>query len=262
MNMQAIPSLDNVKAIVTGGASGLGLATTEAIIAAGGSVTMLDINRSLGESVQQKLGSRAFFTATDVSAEPAVDAAVAKAVAQMGMINLAVNCAGIAPSARVLAKDGLMPTADFAKVIAINLTSSFSVVRAVANVMQHNELRGDPADQQRGVIINTASIAAFDGLVGQAAYAASKGGIASMTLPLAREFSRFAIRVMTIAPGLFRTPMFATLPAKAVAAMEQATPFPKRLGNPGEFAAMVCHIFQNTMLNGEIIRLDGGLRMS
>ena len=257
--MQATISLDKIKAIVTGGVSGLGLATAKQIIASGGSVAMLDINKSVGEQVQQELGSRALFIETDVSAEQAVDSAVAKAAKQFGFINLAVNCAGIAPSARVLAKDGLMPTADFAKVIAINLTSSFCVVRAAANIMQHNDLMDD---QQRGVIINTASIAAFDGLVGQAAYSASKGGIASMTLPLAREFSRFGIRVMTIAPGLFRTPLFDTLPPKAVEAMEQSTPFPKRLGNPEEFAAMVCHIFQNTMLNGETIRLDGALRMS
>lgn len=259
MNIPVMISLDKINAIITGGASGLGFATAQTIVAAGGSVVILDINASLGEAAQEELGASALFIATDVSSEAAVDAAVAQAVEQLGSINLAVNCAGIAPSARVLAKDGVLPTADFANVITLNLVSSFSVVRAVANVMQHNP---PMAEQQRGVIINTASIAAYDGLVGQAAYAASKGGIASMTLPLAREFSRFGIRVMSIAPGLFRTPMFDTLPQKTVTAMEQSIPFPKRLGNPAEFASMVCHIFQNPMLNGEVIRLDGALRMS
>ena len=259
MNTQAMRSLSNIKAVISGGASGLGLASATRIIEEGGSVALLDINQQQGEKAQQQLGERAIFIHTDVSSEAAVDQAVEAAVERFASINMALNCAGVAPSARVLGRDGVMPTADFSRVVTINLVSSFCLSRAAANAMQHNEA---DADNGRGVIINTASIAAFDGQLGQAAYAASKGGIVSMTLPLAREFSRFGIRVMTIAPGLFRTPMFDTLPPAAVEVLEQATPFPARLGNPAEFAAMVCHIFQNSMLNGETIRLDGALRMS
>jgi len=252
-------NLDEIRAIVTGGASGLGLATATAIVKAGGKVALLDINQAQGKESERVLGSAALFIQTDVSKESSVDSAVGKAVSEFGSINLAVNCAGIAPSTRVLGRDGLMSTEDFARVITINLNGCFSVMRAAANVMQNNKA---DADQQRGIIINTASIAAFDGLIGQAAYSASKAGIVGMTLPLAREFARIGVRVMTIAPGLFRTPLFDKLPPKAVEVLEASTPFPSRLGDPAEFAAMVCHIFQNTMLNGETIRLDGALRMS
>jgi len=259
MTIKTTKSLNNICALIGGGASGLGLATATRIIEAGGRVTLLDISQEQGIKAQQQLGDKSLFIETDVSSESAVDSAVEQAVNHFSHINLAVNCAGIAPSSRVLGKDGVMPTADFARVMAINLTSTFCVSRSAANAMQHNDVTDDG---ERGVIINTASIAAYDGQTGQAAYAASKGGIVSMTLPLAREFSRFGIRVMTIAPGVFLTPMFDTLPAKAVEMLEQSTPFPKRLGKPNEFAEMVCHIFQNTMLNGETIRLDGALRMS
>jgi len=252
-------NLDEIRAVVTGGASGLGLATATTIVKAGGKVALLDINQTQGKESERDLGSAALFIQTDVSNESSVDSAIGKAASELGGINLAVSCAGIAPSTRVLGRDGLMSTEDFAKVITINLNGCFSVARAAANVMQNNKA---DVDQQRGVIINTASIAAFDGLIGQAAYSASKAGIVGMTLPLAREFARIGVRVMTIAPGLFRTPLFDTLPLKAVEALEISTPFPSRLGDPAEFAAMVCHIFQNTMLNGETIRLDGALRMS
>ncbi len=251
--------LNEVCAVVTGGASGLGLATARAIIHGGGRVVLLDINQTEGERSASELGEGAFYSMTDVSDEASVDRSIQWAVDALGMINLAVNCAGIAPSQRVLGRSELMSTADFSRVTQINLNGSFTVSRAAANAMQHNS---EDKDKQRGVIVNTASIAAYDGLIGQAAYAASKAGIVGMTLPLAREFARIGVRVMTIAPGLFRTPLFDTLPASTVAELESATPFPSRLGDPAEFAAMVCHIVQNTMLNGETIRLDGALRMS
>jgi len=257
--MMCMKNLNEIKAVVTGGASGLGLATAKSIIENGGSVALLDVNRDQGDKAKSTLGDNVIFIHTDVSSESSVDKAVEQAVSEFGLINLAVNCAGIAPSNRVLGRESLLSTEDFAKVVSINLNGSFSLARAAANVMQNNDA-GD--DKQRGVIINTASIAAFDGLIGQAAYSASKAGIVGMTLPLAREFARIGVRVMTIAPGLFRTPLFDSLPPKAVEALEESTPFPSRLGDPQEFAAMVCHIFQNTMLNGETIRLDGALRMS
>lgn len=247
-----------VNAIITGGASGLGLATASRIAKENGNVAILDINEQAGQDAKKQLGDNSLFIKTDVSDEKQVDESVQHAINEFGYINLAVNCAGIAPSQRVLAKDGLMSTEDFANTIAINLISTFCVCRAAANAMQHNDPDGD---NQRGVIVNTASIAAYDGQIGQAAYSASKGGIASMTLPLAREFARIGIRVMTIAPGLFKTPMFDKLPEKAITALVENIPFPKRVGNPEEFADLVMHIFKNKIFNGEVIRLDGALRM-
>ncbi|MGD8568601.1 MAG: SDR family NAD(P)-dependent oxidoreductase [Gammaproteobacteria bacterium] len=247
-----------VHALITGGASGLGLATAQLIIHQGGKVAMLDINEQAGQQAVKQLGDNALFIETDVTHESQVDAAVEETVNQFGYINLAVNCAGIAPSQRVLGKEALMATEDFARAVTINLTSTFSVCRAAANAMQHNTPQ---QDDERGVIINTASIAAFDGQIGQAAYAASKGGVASMTLPLAREFARFGIRVVTIAPGLFKTPLFDKLPEKAINALTESIPFPKRIGRPEEFADLVLHIYNNRMFNGEVIRLDGALRM-
>ena len=247
-----------IRALITGGASGLGLATAQSIINSNGKVAILDINEENGQQALKQLGDNAIFLRTDVSHEQQVDEAVDKIVDRFGYINLAVNCAGIAPSQRVLGKDALMSTEDFAKTVAINLTSTFCVSRAAANAMQTNIPQ---QDDERGVIINTASIAAFDGQIGQSAYAASKGGIASMTLPLAREFARFGIRVVTIAPGLFKTPLFDKLPEKAIDALRESIPFPGRIGEPDEFAALVLHIFNNKMLNGEVIRLDGALRM-
>lgn len=248
------------KAIITGGASGLGQAVTESIIAAGGQASILDCDADKAEALTASLGVSTHFFMVDVTNESLVDEAVAAASKAMGGLNLAVNCAGIAPSRRVLARDGLMRSAEFEQIIKINLSGSFIVCRAAANLMQHNETQGP--DRERGVIINTASIAAFEGQIGQAAYAASKGGIASMTLPLAREFARIGIRVMAIAPGVFETPMFDTLPLDAREALATNTPFPNRLGHAREFAALVRHIVENPMLNGEVIRLDGALRMA
>jgi len=248
-----------LNAIVTGGASGLGLAVTQRIIAAGGTVVILDLDceRSANELIL--LGERAHFIATDVTSESAVDEALVEADSQLDQIQLVVNCAGIAPSKRVLARDGLISNAEFQQVINVNLNGSFNVCRAAVNLMQHNNTIGK--DEERGVIINTASIAAFEGQIGQAAYAASKGGIASMTLPLAREFARLGIRVMAIAPGLFETPMFEGLPLAAREALAANIPYPPRLGQPDEFASLVQHIVENPMLNGSTIRLDGALRM-
>ncbi|NOZ51868.1 MAG: SDR family NAD(P)-dependent oxidoreductase [Gammaproteobacteria bacterium] len=247
-----------ISALITGGASGLGLATARHIIELGGCVTLLDVNKNIGNQISKQLGEKTLFIETDVTSEAAVDAALLRATNTFGKINLALNCAGVAPSERVLSKTGLMSTSSFARTIAINLISTFCVCRAAVNVMQHNE---PDTEGQRGIIINTASIAAYDGQIGQAAYAASKGGIASMTLPLAREFSRLGIRVVTIAPGLFKTPLFDTLPPNATEALTANIPFPKRAGDPHEFAQLVLHIYHNTMLNGETIRLDGALRM-
>lgn len=184
---------------------------------------------------------------------------MANAVDFLGEITLAVNCAGVAPSRRVLARDGLMSTEEFEGIIHINLIGTFTVCRAVANVMQHNN--GQGPDDERGVIVNTASVAALEGQIGQAAYSASKGGVVSMALPLAREFARIGVRVMTIAPGIFETPMFDTLPVEAREALAANTPYPNRLGQAHEFALLVQQIYENPMLNGEVIRLDGALRM-
>ena len=248
----------SIHAIVTGGASGLGFATAEAIIRRKGKVAILNTNKSVGEAAAKQLGEQAIFIETDVSNAQQVDNAIKKTVETFGYINVAVNCAGVAPSQRVLGKEKLMSTEDFSQAIAVNLQGTFNVIRAVVNVMQHNQPQ---QNNERGVIINTASIAAFDGQVGQAAYAASKGGIVSMTLPLAREFARIGVRVVTIAPGLFKTPLFDRLPEKAIDALREQIPFPKRIGEPGEFAALVLHIVENKMINGETIRLDGALRM-
>lgn len=244
--------------VVSGGASGLGRAVVESFVTAGARVVVIDVNDAAGQALMTTWGDRLRFVHTDVTSEASVDAGVLTAQSWLGNITTVVNCAGIAPARRVLAKDGLIDMAEFTRTIQINLIGTFAVCRAVVNQMQHN-LPNEMG--QRGVIINTASIAAFDGQIGQAAYSASKAGIVGMTLPLAREFARIGVRVVTVAPGLFRTPLFDTLPPKAVADLEASTPFPKRLGHPSEFAALVAHIVDNPMLNGETIRLDGALRM-
>jgi len=249
---------NTLHAIVTGGASGLGFATAQAIVNNNGKVAILNTDRTRGEDARKKLGQNAIFIETDVSNTIQVNSAVEEALEVFGYINLAVNCAGIAPSQRVLGKDKLISPEDFTRAIEVNLMGTFNVIRAVADVMQHNQ---PGQDGERGVIVNTASIAAFDGQTGQAAYAASKGGIVSMTLPLAREFARIGIRVVTIAPGLFKTPLFDNLPEKAIDALKEQIPFPKRIGNPEEFSRLVLHIVENKMINGETIRLDGALRM-
>jgi NAD(P)-dependent dehydrogenase (short-subunit alcohol dehydrogenase family) len=249
----------DVRAIVTGGASGLGLAVAEDVVAGGGHVVLLDVNAAAGAEAVARLGERARFTAVDVTSEATVDAAVAAAVASLGGINLAVNCAGVGWPKRMVGKDGPMPGEFFRKVVEINLVGTLLVCKAAAAAMQRNEPN---ADGERGAIVMTASVAAFDGQVGQVAYAASKGGLVGMTLPMARELAGFGIRVVTIAPGLFLTPMMASLPAEAQASLGKQVPFPPRLGRPEEFAALVRQVVENPMLNGETIRLDGAIRMA
>jgi NAD(P)-dependent dehydrogenase (short-subunit alcohol dehydrogenase family) len=247
------------KAIITGGASGLGEACATAIVAAGGSVTMIDLNQERGEAKANELGERARFVRADVTSEEEVQRAIDGHIEAFGGLNAAINCAGVATPGRVLQKDGsARPLENFAKVININLIGTFNVLRLAAAAMGKN----DPnAGGERGVIVNTASVAAFDGQIGQAAYSASKGAVAAMTLPVARDLSKLGIRVMCIAPGIFGTPMMAGLPEKVQASLAEQVPFPPRLGNPSEFAQLVTHILENTMLNGEVIRLDGALRM-
>ncbi len=245
-------------AVVTGGASGLGLAVARLIVKSGGQVALLDVNAEQGASAATALGERAVFIATDVTDETAVDAAVAKARERMGRIDAAVNCAGIGAPARLVGRQGPMPAAFFRKMIEINLVGTVLTAKAAAVAMQQN---APNSAGERGVIVMTASVAAFDGQIGQVAYAASKGGIVAMTLPMARELASSGIRVMTIAPGLFATPMMQALPQEAQDSLGKQTPFPPRLGHPDEYAAMVGHILENTMLNGETIRLDGAIRM-
>ena len=245
-------------AVVTGGASGLGLAVAGLIIKSGGQVALLDVNEAQGASAVAALGERAVFIATDVTDETAVDAAVAEARERMGRIDAAVNCAGIGAPARLVGRQGPMPAAFFRKMIEINLVGTVLTAKAAAVAMQQN---APNSAGERGVIVMTASVAAFDGQIGQVAYAASKGGIVAMTLPMARELASSGIRVMTVAPGLFATPMMQALPQEAQDSLGKQTPFPPRLGHPDEYAAMVGHILENTMLNGETIRLDGAIRM-
>jgi len=246
------------KAVITGGASGLGLATARQVIAVGGQVTLLDMNADTGAASAADLGERALFVATDVSAEAQVQEAIAKATEFMGGITLAVNCAGILGAARALGRDGPMAGDFFAKTIQVNLIGSFLIAKEAANVMQHNAA---DAEGERGVIISTASVAAFEGQIGQAAYSASKGGVVAMMLPLAREFARIGVRVNTIAPGLFRTPMVAGMSEEVQESLGRQVPFPSRLGRPDEFASLIACIYGNTMINGETIRLDGAIRM-
>jgi NAD(P)-dependent dehydrogenase (short-subunit alcohol dehydrogenase family) len=251
--------LNEVKALVTGGASGLGLAVARRIIADGGKVALLDMNDKAGPEIAHELGGDTCYIHTDVSSEAAVERAVAEAVQANGGLNLAVNCAGIIGAGRVLGRDAPMALSFFAHTINVNLVGSFNVSKAAANHMQNN-----PPNEhgERGVIINTASVAAYEGQIGQAAYAASKGGVVSMTLPMARELARFGIRVMTIAPGIFWTPMVDGMPPAVQESLNASIPFPARLGKPEEFAATVQHITENVYLNGTTIRLDGAVRMT
>ena len=249
----------DTKAIITGGASGLGQAVAEDIVAAGGRVALLDVNAAAGQALVSKLGERASFIETDVTSEAAVNAAVAAASQAMGGINIAVNCAGVGWPKRMVGKDGPMPGDFFRKVIEINLVGTLLVCKAAAAEMQKN---APNADGERGAIVMTASVAAFDGQIGQVAYSASKGGVVGMTLPMARELAAFGIRVVTIAPGLFLTPMMAALPAEAQESLGKQVPFPPRLGRPAEYASFVRQIVENPMLNGETIRLDGAIRMA
>jgi NAD(P)-dependent dehydrogenase (short-subunit alcohol dehydrogenase family) len=244
-------------AIVTGGASGLGLATTERLLAAGAAVTILDLPNSPGEAVADKLGGQVRFAPADVTDEAGVAAALDVAVEQ-GPLRVAVNCAGTGDAIRILGKNGVYPLDKFARIVQINLIGTFNVLRLAAERMVANEAVGE----ERGVIVNTASVAAFDGQIGQAAYSASKGGVVGMTLPIARDLAQAMIRVVTIAPGLFDTPLLASLPDEAKASLGRQVPHPSRLGRPSEFAALVGHIVENPMLNGEVIRLDGAIRMA
>jgi NAD(P)-dependent dehydrogenase (short-subunit alcohol dehydrogenase family) len=250
-------NLDGAVALVTGGASGLGRATAEKLAGAGAGVVILDLPGSPGEEVAEKLGGAARFAPGDVTDEAAVSAALDLA-GELGPLRVAVNCAGIGPAARVLGKKGVFPLDLFTKVVQVNLVGTFNVVRLAAERIAATE----PVGEERGVIVNTASAAAFDGQIGQAAYSASKGGVVGMTLPIARELAQHLVRVMTIAPGLFRTPMLAGLPQEAQESLGKQVPHPARLGDPAEYAALVEHIVANPMLNGEVIRLDGAIRMA
>lgn len=244
-------------ALVTGGASGLGRAAADALIEAGARVVIADLASSAGETVAKELGEAARFAPTDVTSPDEVSAAIAVAVEAFGGLHVAVNCAGIGWAARTTDKSGPHDLAVFESVIRVNLIGTFNVIRLAATQMSSQE----PVGEERGVIVNTASIAAFDGQIGQAAYAASKGGIVSLTLPVARDLAARLIRCVTIAPGTFDTPMLAMLPEESRQALADQIPHPKRLGAPAEFAALVRHIAENPMLNGETIRLDGALRM-
>jgi NAD(P)-dependent dehydrogenase (short-subunit alcohol dehydrogenase family) len=243
---------------VTGGASGLGLATAEALVGRGAQVVILDLPSVPGWAVAEKLGGAAEFAAADVRDEQMVAAAVAKA-ASRGPLRIVVNCAGVGDPARTVSRGRPVELARFRRVVEINLVGTFNVTRLAAAAMIE---RTPVADGERGVIVNTASVAAFDGQIGQASYSASKGGIAGMTLPLARDFARDAIRVMTIAPGMFATPILAGLSDEIRASLAAQVPHPARLGDPSEYAALVSHIVANPMLNGEVIRLDGAIRMA
>ena len=245
-----------VAAIVTGGASGLGAAAAKYLAAAGAKVTLFDIKVETGEIFAQEIGAR--FLHVDVTNEEAVSEALAVAEGWHGKARILINCAGIGPPMKVVDRNGsAMPLGHFARIININLVGTFNVLsRFVARIAELNVV-----GEERGIIINAASIAAYDGQIGQAAYAASKGGVVSMTLPLAREFARYGIRVMTIAPGVFETPMVASLPSEAQESLGKQVPFPSRLGQPDEFAQLVKAIIENPMLNGEVIRIDGALRM-
>jgi len=251
--------LDQVKAVVTGGASGLGFAVARRLIAHGGKVALLDVNDEKGQAAAAELGTSASYLRTDVTSEDGVTATLREAQTKLGSLNVVVNCAGILGAGRVLGKDGPMPLKTFASTITVNLIGSFNVAKAAAELMQHN---APGEDNERGVIVNTASIAAYEGQIGQAGYAASKGGVVAMTLPMAREFARIGVRVMTIAPGVFHTPMVDGMPEQVYQSLCAQVPYPSRLGAPDEYADTVAFILQNRYLNGETIRIDGAIRLA
>jgi len=248
-----------VVALVTGGASGLGEATTRTLLAAGGRVMILDRPNSKGEELAKELGANAAFAAADVTNAEQVQAAVDAAVARFGKLNVLVNCAGVGIASRTITREGPHPLDLFQKVIEVNLIGTFNCIRLAAAQMAKQQPN---AEGERGVIVNTASVAAFDGQIGQVAYSASKGGVVGMTLPIARDLASMGIRVCTIAPGTFDTPMLAMAPEAVRQALAAAIPFPSRLGRPMEFAALARHIVENGYLNGETIRLDGSIRMA
>ncbi|HEU4589968.1 MAG TPA: SDR family NAD(P)-dependent oxidoreductase [Steroidobacteraceae bacterium] len=248
----------DARAVVTGGASGLGLAVARHIAAAGGRVTLLDVQEGPGQAAAASLGANAGFAKCDVTSETEVNTAMDAARSAMGAINLLVNCAGVIGAGRVLGRSGPMAGDFFSRVVQINLIGTFLCDKAAASAMQHN---APNADGERGVIIHTSSVAAFEGQIGQAAYSATKAGVAGMTLPIARELAQFGIRVCSIAPGIFGTPMLAGMPQEVQESLGKQVPFPPRLGRPEEFAAMVQTIVENAYLNGATIRLDGAIRM-
>ena len=251
--------IGQLRAVITGGASGLGFACARAITSAGGQVCLLDVQEQRGAEAVAELGERCHFFKADVTDEASIVAVLANAQAAMGGLNAAINCAGILGAGRVLGKTGPMPLSQFETTIRVNLIGSFNVAKAAAGLMQHNAA-GE--DGERGVIINTASVAAFEGQIGQAAYSASKGGVVGMTLPMAREFGRIGVRVMTIAPGIFWTPMVDGMPDEVRASLNASVPFPQRLGQPEEFADTALFILRNRYLNGGTIRLDGAVRLA
>lgn len=252
-------NLENKVAVVTGGASGLGLATVKAYLAKGASVAIFDLNAEQGALVAAELGEKALFCQVNVADEASVQQAIAQTLAKFGAIHVIVNCAGIGSASRTVGKNGAMPLELFSKVIAVNLVGTFNVTRLTAAEMAKNT---PDVDGERGVIINTASVAAFDGQIGQVAYSASKGGVVGMTLPLARDLAMLGIRVNTIAPGIFNTPLMNASPDSVKLPLIEMTQFPKRLGYPEEYAFLASHIVENKFMNGETIRLDGAIRMA
>jgi NAD(P)-dependent dehydrogenase (short-subunit alcohol dehydrogenase family) len=251
--------IENSTFFVTGGGSGLGAATARLLAENGANVVLADVNEEAGEGTASEIGSGAKFVRTDVTDERSVQDALGAVVGSFGALNGVVNCAGIGPAAKVVGKKGVHPLDLFTKTVGINLVGTFNVIRLAAAKLMANE---PDEDGERGVIVNTASVAAYDGQIGQAAYAASKGGVVALTLPVARELASSGIRVVTVAPGIFETPMLAALPGEAKDSLGKQVPFPSRLGRPEEYAALAKHIVENTMLNGEVIRLDGAIRMA
>jgi NAD(P)-dependent dehydrogenase (short-subunit alcohol dehydrogenase family) len=251
-------NLDRARAVVTGGASGLGLAVAKRVVAAGGRVTLLDLQQEAGAAAARALGERAGFRSCDVADAAAVDAAVRAAAGSMDGLTLAVACAGVATPGKLLGRDGPLGADAFARVLNVNAVGTFNLARVAADLMQHN---APEEGGERGVIVHTASVAAWEGQIGQVAYSASKAAVVGMVLPMARELARYGIRVMAIAPGLFSTPMLAGLPQEVQDSLGAQVPFPPRLGRPEEFAELVAAIYANAMLNGGTIRLDGAIRM-
>ncbi len=249
--------LNNKVVVVTGGASGLGLTTCQKLVEQGARVVAFDLNDEAGSALVGALGSRSLFARVDVTDSASVQAGIDRAVATFGTVHVCINCAGIAPGGKTLGRNGALALEKFAQVININLIGTFNVLRLAAEQMARNE----PENGERGVIINTASVAAFDGQVGQAAYSASKAGVVGMTLPIARDLAKLGIRIMTIAPGIFDTPMMKGMADEVRDPLIQMVQNPKRFGDPAEFAALAVHIVNNSYLNGEVIRLDGAIRM-
>ena len=250
--------IKNQTFLVAGGGSGLGAATARMLVASGGNVVLADVNKAAGEKIAAEFGAQSKFIETDVTNEASVQAAVDLCIAAFGGIHGAVNCAGVAPGERVVGKTGPHSLANFTRTININLIGTFNVIRLAANAMS---TQTPNASGERGVIINTSSVASFEGQIGQAGYAASKAGVNGMTLPIARELAKFGIRVMTIAPGIFDTPMLQGMSEEIRSSLGAQVPFPPRLGRPDEYASLAKHIIENELLNGEVIRLDGAIRM-